>query len=60
MFVMAFGASALGGMLGMASGILIVPLLTTLAGVDIHTAIGASLVSSVLRIEGAQCPLAPK
>ena len=38
-----FAASAFGGMLGMASGIFIVPLLTTLGGVDIHSAIGASL-----------------
>jgi uncharacterized protein len=47
LFVMALGASALGGMLGMASGIFIVPLLTTLGGVNIHTAIGASLVSVI-------------
>ncbi len=44
---MALGASALGGMLGMASGIFIVPLLTMVAGVNIHTAIGASLVSVI-------------
>ena len=42
-----FAASAFGGMLGMASGIFIVPLLTTLGGVDIHSAIGASLVSVI-------------
>jgi uncharacterized protein len=43
----AFGASALGGVLGMASGIFIVPILTLLFGVDIHVAIGASLVSVI-------------
>lgn len=34
-------------MLGMASGIFVVPILTTLGGVDIHTAIGASIVSVI-------------
>ncbi|CAM3995372.1 hypothetical protein BOTU111921_05670 [Bordetella tumbae] len=37
LFVAAFGASALGGVLGMASGIFIVPILTLLFGVDIPT-----------------------
>jgi uncharacterized membrane protein YfcA len=45
--VAAFGASALGGVLGMASGIFIVPILTLLFGVDIHVAIGASIVSVI-------------
>lgn len=47
LFVMSIGASALGGMLGMASGIFIVPLLTLFGGVDLRTAIGASLVSVI-------------
>lgn len=47
LFVAAFGASALGGVLGMASGIFIVPLLTMLFGIDIHVAIGASIVSVI-------------
>ncbi|WP_054309688.1 sulfite exporter TauE/SafE family protein [Mesorhizobium sp. 1M-11] len=47
LFVAAFGASALGGVLGMASGIFIVPLLTMLFGVDIHVAIGASIISVI-------------
>lgn len=42
-----FGASALGGILGMASGIFIVPLLTIYGNIDIHTAIGASVVSVI-------------
>src|SRR6516162_11324327 len=41
------GASALGGMLGMASGIFVVPVLTTFGHLDIRTAIGASLVSVI-------------
>jgi uncharacterized membrane protein YfcA len=47
LFVIALGASALGGMLGMAGGIFIVPLLTMFGHTDIHTAIGASLVSVI-------------
>jgi len=47
LFVAAFAASALGGLLGMASGIFIVPILTMLAGVDIHVAIAASIVSVI-------------
>jgi uncharacterized membrane protein YfcA len=44
---MSVGASALGGMLGMASGIFIVPILTLFGGVDLRTAIGASIVSVI-------------
>ena len=40
-------ASALGGMLGMASGIFIVPILTMLCHVDLSNAIGASIVSVI-------------
>lgn len=47
LFLAAAGASALGGMLGMASGIFIVPLLTILGGVDIHAAVAASIVSVI-------------
>ncbi|AOI88360.1 sulfite exporter TauE/SafE family protein [Burkholderia pseudomultivorans] len=47
LFVAAFGASALGGVLGMASGIFVVPLLTLLFGVGIQTSIGASIVSVI-------------
>jgi uncharacterized membrane protein YfcA len=47
LFAVALGASALGGMLGMAGGILIVPLLTMLGYFDIRTAIGASLISVI-------------
>jgi uncharacterized protein len=49
------GASALGGMLGMASGILIVPILTTFGHLDIRIAICASLVSVI----ACSCASAP-
>jgi uncharacterized protein len=41
------GASALGGMLGMAGGIFIVPILTVFGHLDIRTAIAASIVSVI-------------
>ncbi len=47
LFCISVGASAVGGVLGMASGIFIVPILTTIAGLDIHVAIGASIVSVI-------------
>jgi hypothetical protein len=57
LFVAAFGASVLGGVLGMASGIFIVPILTFLFGVNIHTAIAASLVSVIACSCGSAAPL---
>lgn len=56
LFVVAFGASALGGMLGMASGIFIVPILTIFGGVGIHTAIAASIVSVIACSCGGAAP----
>lgn len=47
LFAAAFCASALGGVLGMASGIFIVPILALLFGTGIHAAIGVSLVSVI-------------
>src|SRR5260370_19000495 len=47
LFAVSMAASALGGMLGMASGIFIVPILTIFGHIEIHTAIGASLVSVI-------------
>jgi uncharacterized membrane protein YfcA len=47
LFAVSLGASALGGMLGMASGIFIVPVLTLWGHVDIRSAIGASIVSVI-------------
>jgi hypothetical protein len=47
LFVASFGASALGGTMGMASGIFIVPLLTAVFHIDIHAAVAASIVSVI-------------
>lgn len=47
LFGAAFIASALGGVLGMASGIFIVPILTLFFHTSIHAAIGASIVSVI-------------
>ena len=46
LFGMALVASAVGGMLGMAGGVLVVPALTAF-GIDIRTAIAASIVSVI-------------
>src|SRR6202140_3759250 len=47
LFMVALSASAVGGMLGMASGLFIVPALTIFGHIEIHTAIGASIVSVI-------------
>jgi uncharacterized protein len=47
LFIIAVATSALGGALGMASGIFIVPVLVTFGGVGIRTAVAASIVSVV-------------
>ena len=47
LFAVSLGASALGAMLGMASGIFVVPVLTMFGHLDIRTAIGASIVSVI-------------
>lgn len=57
LFAAAFGASALGGVLGMASGIFIVPILTLLFSIDIHVAIGASIISVIACSCGSAAPL---
>jgi len=56
LFLLSVGASALGGALGMASGIFIVPLLTMVAGIDVHLAIGASIVSVIACSCGSAAP----
>lgn len=56
LFAAAFGASMLGGMLGMASGIFIVPILIMAFGVDIHVAIAASIVSVIACSCGSAAP----
>jgi uncharacterized membrane protein YfcA len=56
LFAAALGASALGGMLGMAGGIFIVPILTIFGHINIHQAIGASLVSVIACSCGSAAP----
>ena len=56
LFAVSLGASALGGMLGMASGIFVVPILTMFGHVDIRTAIGASIVSVIACSCGSASP----
>jgi uncharacterized protein len=46
-------SSALGGMLGMASGLFIVPALTVFGHLDMHVAVGASLVSVIACSSGS-------
>jgi uncharacterized protein len=49
----AFGAGLLGALTGLGGGVVIVPLLVGLLGVDIHYAMGASLVSVIATSSGA-------
>ncbi len=56
LFAVAVGASALGGILGMAGGIFLVPILTIFGKIDIHTAVGASLVSVIACSCGGAAP----
>jgi uncharacterized membrane protein YfcA len=56
LFAVSMAASALGGMLGMASGIFIVPILTMFGHVEIHTAVGASIVSVIACSCGGAAP----
>jgi uncharacterized protein len=56
LFAVSLGASALGGMLGMAGGIFIVPILTVFWHLDIRTAIAASIVSVIACSCGSASP----
>jgi uncharacterized protein len=56
LFLVSLGASALGGTIGMASGIFIVPVLTLYSGLDIHTAVPASIVSVIACSCGGAAP----
>jgi uncharacterized protein len=56
LFCISVGASALGGALGMASGIFIVPILTIIADVDVRVAIGAGVVSVIACSCGSAAP----
>jgi uncharacterized membrane protein YfcA len=56
LLVVSIGTSALGGALGMASGIFIVPVLTTFGGLGIHAAVAASIVSVIACSCGSAAP----
>jgi uncharacterized membrane protein YfcA len=56
LFAVSVVASALGGIIGMASGIFIVPILTMFGHIEIHTAIGASIVSVIACSCGGATP----
>jgi uncharacterized membrane protein YfcA len=56
LFLVSIGTSALGGTLGMASGIFIVPVLTLFGGLDIHAAVAASIVSVIACSCGSAAP----
>lgn len=56
LFGLSLGASLIGGLLGMAGGILVVPALTML-GVDIRTAVAASIVSVIASSCASAAPL---
>ena len=56
LFAVSIAASALGGALGMASGIFIVPVLTVFGGLDIHAAVAASIVSVIACSCGSAAP----
>jgi uncharacterized membrane protein YfcA len=51
--VISFGAGLLGSLLGLGGGIIVVPALTLLLGIDIRYAIGASIVSVIATSSGA-------
>src|SRR5512142_2577994 len=46
-FIIALVVGGLGSMLGIGGGVMLIPLLTTLFGIPIKTAIGASIVSVI-------------
>jgi len=52
-FFCAIGAGILGSLLGLGGGVTIVPILTLVLGVDIHYAIGASIISVIATSSGA-------
>ena len=56
LYAVSMVASARGGMLGMASGIFIVPILAMFGHIEIHTAVGASIVSVIACSCGGAAP----
>jgi uncharacterized membrane protein YfcA len=53
LFVTSLGAGAAGAVLGLGGGILLIPILTLFFGVDLHYAMGASIVSVIATSSGA-------
>ena len=53
LLVTAFGAGVVGAVLGLGGGILLVPLLTMVFGINLHYAMGASLISVIATSSGA-------
>ena len=47
------GAGAVGAILGLGGGILLIPILTVFYGVDLHYAMGASIISVIATSSGA-------
>jgi uncharacterized protein len=52
-FFISFGAGIFGALLGLGGGVILVPALTLGLGIDIHYAIGASIVSVIATSSGA-------
>ena len=52
-FLVALGAGLFGALLGLGGGVILVPILTLALGIDIHYAIGASIVSVIATSSGA-------
>jgi uncharacterized membrane protein YfcA len=52
-FVVAMGAGMLGALLGLGGGVILVPVLALVLGINIHYAIGASIVSVIATSSGA-------
>lgn len=53
LFVIAVGAGLVGSLVGLGGGIVVVPVLTLLYGIDIRYAVGASIVSVIATSSGA-------
>ncbi|MFT3788799.1 MAG: sulfite exporter TauE/SafE family protein [Tepidisphaeraceae bacterium] len=53
MFAVSISAGVLGSLLGIGGGIIVVPVLTQLFGIDMHHAVGASIVSVIATSSGA-------
>jgi len=53
LFIASIAAGALGSIVGIGGGLIVIPILTLFLGVDIHYAIGASIVSIIATSSGA-------